>query len=521
MGKDRAVTSGEEGLDPRRWPALAVCVSALFITLLDVSIVTVALPSISRGTGAGPAELQWVISGYALSFGMVPIIAGRLGDDRGRKRMLLIGIAAFVVFSALVGVAPTPGVLIAGRVLQGLAGGLLNPQVSGLVQQLFPPAERGKAFGALGAAVGIATAAGPVVGGGIIALGGEQFGWRLCFLVNVPIGIVSFVLCARLLPNPPPREHTRPLDLPGVALLSLGVFGLLFPAVEFDANHDLRLALLVLPALAVLAGFLGWERGPGRRRGYPLIDLDLFRIRSYADGVALALLFFCAYTGTPLVLALFLQEGLGFSALHSGLTASAYAVGAALSAPIGGRMLARAGQRVLVTALVLFTVGVGAAALVAAFTAGSVPPGDVALFMAPALLVAGLGGGSVITPNQALSLAEVDVRGGSTAGGMLQTSQRIGNAIGAAVISAVFYATVTGAPASGAPRQAHFGHAYATSLIVSVGFALAALALAIRDVRRRELPRPEAARRDPGPAARAAATVVRDAPREAPGRAGT
>src|SRR5206468_10195442 len=138
--QDRRVTSGPEDLDPRRWAALGVCVSALFVTLLDVSIVNVALPSIGRGIGADPAQLQWVVSGYALAFGMVPIIAGRLGDDRGRKRMLMIGIGAFMVFSAMVGAAPTPGILIVGRVLQGLAGGLLNPQVSGFVQQLFPPA---------------------------------------------------------------------------------------------------------------------------------------------------------------------------------------------------------------------------------------------------------------------------------------------------------------------------------------------------------------------------------------------
>jgi MFS family permease len=379
-------------------------------------------------------------------------------------------------------------VLIAGRVLQGLAGGLLNPQVSGLVQQLFPPAERGKAFGVLGAAVGIATAAGPVVGGVIIALGGEQFGWRLCFLVNVPVGVLAFVLCARLLPNAPPREHTRPLDLPGAALLTLGVFGLLFPAVQFDADRDLRLAVILLPALAVLAGFLGWERGPGRRRGYPLVDLGLFRIRSYADGVGLALLFFIAYTGTPLVLALFLQYGLGFSALQSGGTASAYAVGAALSAPVAGRLLPRFGQRVLVAALGLFTVGIALAAVLADTFAGQLAAVSVALVMAPALFVAGMGGGAVVTPNQALSLAEVDVRGGSTAGGMLQTSQRIGNAVGAAVISAVFYAAASGAPA-GAGRAARYGHAYASGLVVSVAFAVAALLLAIRDVRRRTAPR--------------------------------
>ena len=491
----RNVTSGAadgaEQLDPRRWTALGVCVAALFMTLLDVSIVTVALPSIGASTGAAPSQLQWVVSGYALAFGMVPIIGGRLGDDRGRKRMLLVGIAAFVVFSALVGLAPSPAVLIAARVLQGLAGGLVNPQVSGLVQQLFPLRERGKAFGLIGAAVGIATAAGPVVGGLLIALGGEQFGWRLCFLVNVPIGLAALVLCARLLPAQPRRDTRRPLDLPGATLLSLGVFGVLFPAVQFDADHDVRLALLLVPALAVLAGFVGWERGPGRRRGYPLVDLQLFRIRSFADGTGLAVLFFCAYTGTPLVLALFLQEGLGFSPLQSGLAASSYAVGAALSAPIGGWLVPRLGQRLLVGALGLFTVGVAAAALVAGNLAGDAEPVTVALLMAPALLLAGLGGGSVVTPNQALSLAEVDVRGGSTAGGVLQTAQRFGNAIGAAIITAVFYASVTGAAGSGTAREADYGQAYAVSLVVSVVFAAAALVVAVRDVRRRPAPEPE------------------------------
>jgi MFS family permease len=164
-------------------------------------------------------------------------------------------------------------------------------------------------------------------------------------------------------------------------------------------------------------------------------------------------------------------------------------VGAALSAPIGGRLLNRLGQRLLVGALVLFGTGVALAALLAWRLAGQIPPGDVALAMAPALLLAGLGGGSVITPNQALSLAEVDVRGGSTAGGMLQTSQRIGNAVGAAVISAVFYASVTGVTTTPGPaREAAYGTAYATGLVVSVGFAVLALLLAVRDVRRGSAP---------------------------------
>ena len=479
----REGTPSETELDPRRWRALAVCVTALFTTLLDVSIVTVALPSIGRGTGAGPAELQWVVSGYALAFGMVPIIGGRLGDDRGRRRMLLVGIGAFTAFSVVVGLAPTAGVLIAGRVLQGLAGGLVNPQVSGVVQQLFPLHERGRAFGVMGTAVGIATAAGPVVGGAIIGLGGETFGWRLCFLVNLPVGVTSFLLCRAWLPAPPPRGEHPALDLPGAALLALGVLGVLFPAVQYDASHDGRLAILFVPALAVLAGFVGWERGPGRRRGHPLVDLGLFRVRSYAAGVALAFVFFSGYTGAPLVLAFFLQDGLGFSALHAGGIASAFAVGTTLAAPLAGRLLPRLGSRVLVTGLLSFAVGTAACAVVALATAGTASPAAVGIALAAPLLVAGAGGGSVITPNQALALTEVDVRGGSTAGGTLQTAQRIGNAVGAAVITAVFYAAVRGAPASGAPRQEHYGHAYALALAVSVLLTVAAVLLAVLERR--------------------------------------
>ena len=467
--------------DPRRWRALLVCVAALYMTLLDVSIVNVALFSIGRGISADRAQLQWVVSGYALAFGIVPIIAGRLGDDRGRRFMLLVGMGAFVVFSAAAGLAPTPGVLIAARVLQGLAGGLLNPQVSGLVQQLFPRWERGRAFGVIGTAVGVSTATGPVLGGVIIALGGDTYGWRLCFLLNVPVGVAAFALCLRWLPAPPPRTaRPRALDLPGAGLLAAGVFTLLLPLVQYDASHDPRLAVLLVPAAGLLAGFVAWERGPARRRGHALIDLGLFRIRSYSDGVLLALLFFCAYTGTPLVLALFLQEGLGFSPLQSGLTASAYAVGVTVAAPLAGRQLARFGARVLVAGLILFTVGVAAAGLAGAVGAGRVWPGGVALLLLVPLLVAGLGGGSVITPNQALSLAEVDVRGGSTAGGTLQTSQRIGNAIGAAVISAVFYAASRSAAAGGSAREGDYGQAYGLALGVSVLFACGAFALSIR-----------------------------------------
>ena len=479
------MTSGAVGVEaPRRWAALVAAVTSLFMSVVDVSIVVVALPTIGSGLDASASQLQWVVSGYALAFGVVPVIAGRLGDDLGRRRMLLVGSSAFVATSLMAGFAPTIGVLIAARVLQGLAGGLLNPQVSGMVQQLFEPEDRGRAFGLIGTSVGVASAAGPVLGGLIIGVGGSEWGWRLCFLVNVPIGLASIVACVRLLPGQE-RDTTRSrgLDLVGAALLTLGLFAALFPFVQYDAGHDLRLGWILVAAALLGLAFWRWERGPAARRGHPLIDLALFRIRSFTAGVVLALFFFVAFVGLSLVLALFVQDGLGFTALQSGLTATAYAVGAAVSATVAGRWVRRLGRRLLVGGLAVFAMGVAGAGLVGALLAGTVPNGVFALVLGVPLFVAGVGGGSVLTPNQALSLVDVDARGGSTAGGMLQTAQRIGAAVSGVVVGAVFYASTAGAPAGGTDRADRYGNAYAIALGVSLLFALCALAVAIRDAR--------------------------------------
>jgi EmrB/QacA subfamily drug resistance transporter len=471
--------------DPRRWFVLAVCMAALFMTLLDATIVNVALPTIGKSLSANAAELQWVVSGYVLGFAVVPIIAGRLGDDRGRRRMLLAGIGGFVVTSLFAGLAPTPEILLAARVLQGLSGGLVNPQVSGLIQQMFPLRERGRAFGLLGLNVGLAQALGPVLGGVIIALGGTELGWRLTFLINVPVGTLAFVMAWRMLPRDRTTSTPRRLDLPGAALLAAGLGGVLYPVVEYDADRDAARLVLIAPGLLVLAAFVWWERGPGRRRGHPLIDTSLFRIRSYSDGLGLALLYFAGFTGTTLVLSLFLQDGLGFSALGSGLTASAFAGGLAIGAPVAGRLVAAHGRQVLVVALSIFVVGIVAAVVVVHLAAGHLDNTHAVLVLAPALFVAGLGGGGVITPNQSLSLAEIDVSGGSTAGGMLQTAQRVGAAVGAAVLTAVFYGQLSGdSPSNGRVRAAHFGDAYSAALLVSVAMGALALLLAVREVRR-------------------------------------
>src|SRR3954471_10051632 len=223
-------SAGVSGIpDARRWRILTVSLVGALMVLLDVSIVNVALPSIEREFGVSAGTVQWIVSGYALTFGLTLVPAGRLGDSVGRRRMFLIALSAFVVTSAVTGAAPTAGLLIVARLVQGVAGGLLIPQNSALIQELFRGSERGRAFGILGGTVGLATAAGPVVGGVILGVATGADGWRWVFYVNVPIGLVALVLAARLVPATAPGAGVRfaGLDLLGSLLLGAGVFCLL------------------------------------------------------------------------------------------------------------------------------------------------------------------------------------------------------------------------------------------------------------------------------------------------------
>jgi MFS family permease len=269
----------------QRWRALAVSLVAAFMVLLDVSIVNVALPSMERGLGASAGTVQWVVSGYALTFGLALVPAGRFGDALGRRRMFLIALSAFVVTSALTGAAPTIGLLIAARLLQGVAGGMLMPQNSGLIQEMFRGAERGRAFGFLGATIGLSTAVGPVVGGLILAVFTGPDGWRWVFYVNVPIGLLALVLAARLVPSTPGGgRRSSQLDLVGSLLFGGGVLSLLLPLVDADTGGLARMWPLFGVAVLLLAGFAWWEVGTVRRGRQPLLDPALARTPGFAAG---------------------------------------------------------------------------------------------------------------------------------------------------------------------------------------------------------------------------------------------
>ena len=469
-----------EGADPGRWRALAVSLVAAFMALLDVSIVNVALPSMERGLGASAGVAQWVVSGYSLALGLALVPAGRLGDTLGRRRMFLIALSAFVVTSALTGAAPTIGLVIAARLLQGVAAGMLIPQNSGLIQDLFRGAERGRAFGLLGATVGLSTATGPVVGGLILAAFTGPDGWRWVFFVNVPIGLLALVLAARLVPSTAGAGAGGiRLDLVGSLLLGGGVLSLLLPLVDAESGSMSRLWWLFGVALLLLAAFPWWEVRMRRRGRQPLLDPALVRTSGYAAGAGIGLVYFSGFTGIWLVFALFFQDGLGYSPLRSGLAVTPFALGVAVSAVVAGRLVARVGRWLTVSGLVVMAAGLVLTALVLRQVGGDAA----AWASAGPLLVAGLGGGMVTSPNVTLTLESVPVRMAGAAGGALQTAQRIGAAIGTAVLATIYFQML-----------AHTGHDYSTAvsdtLLCASVLMVLALLMALAEVTRRRSHRP-------------------------------
>jgi EmrB/QacA subfamily drug resistance transporter len=464
---ERETGSADEAYvpDPRRWRILAVSLLVGFMSLLDVTIVNVAVPSIRAGLDTSAATVQWVVSGYALAFGMTLVAGGRLGDAHGRRRMMTIGLIGFVVSSAAVGLAPNAAAIVVARLVQGASAGLLTPQNSGLIQQLFRGDERGRAFGMFGFTVAVASATGPLIGGALIALLGEEDGWRSLFLVNVPIGLVALVLIRRLVPDNVDRTGRDPrIDVPGALLLGLTVVAVLYPLISLEAGAGLPLVLLAtVPLLAW--SFVRWEQRTVGRGHPPLLDVSLLRgLPGYANGLLVGTLYFTGFTGIFLVLSVHLQEGVGFSPFHAALLLTPFAIGAATTSPVAGRLVGRIGRRVTLLALTVMMTGTALSAWLV-----TSPPGSLWWTLAPAMFLAGVGGGGVISPNFTLTLAEVPPQMGGAAGGALQTGQRIGSALGAALLMTVYQASLTVTSPEVAARLA----LVAALLVLSVALAAA------------------------------------------------
>ena len=415
-------TEGSSDPDPRRWRALALCLVAGFMTLLDVSIVNVALPSIRTGLHAGDGATQWIVAGYSLAFGMVLVPAGRLGDAMSRRTIFAIGVFVFTAASGACGAATTPLLLSLARAVQGVGGGLVTPQISGFIQSMFSGRERGRAFGMFGATIGISTAVGPLLGGLLLKAFGTGDGWRFVFYVNVPVGIVALLMVRRWLPGRGERKARESLDPVGVVLFAAAVLFVLLPLVRNEQQSLSQRPWWLLGVAAVLfVAFAFWERSWRARDEATLIDLDLVKVRSYMLGLSLGSVYFAGFTSVFLIMTLYLQTGLGYDPLMAGLTQMPFAIGSAIAAAIGGRLVHRFGRGLVVAGLVLVIVGLVLVDVLVPHISG-----NVGLKLAGPLFLAGFGGGLVITPNITITLSEVPVRYAGSGGGMLQTAQRVG-----------------------------------------------------------------------------------------------
>ena len=439
---------------------LAIVLTAVFVQLLDVSIVNVAIPSIQHDIGASFASIQLVLAGYQLSFACLLITGARLGDIFGRKKLFMIGMATFTVASALCGLAPNATTLVLARILQGLGSGLMFPQVLAVIQVTIPPKERGKAFGIFGATIGIATILGPLLGGVLISANLFGTDWRAIFLVNIPVGVLALIAAFLELPDSKAPDKPR-LDVPGALLISTGLFLLVYPLTEGrEKGWPGWIYAMLLTSVPLLAGFVLLQRSKTRREANPLLLMTLFSSQAFRAGLVLSLVFFAGIPAFFFTFSLYLQVGLGFSALHAGLTTFPFAIGSAIASARSDSLAKRLGTGVLTLGAAVLAVSM-VAVIVDLRLAGT----DLHAYeIGPVLFVAGLGLGLFIAPLTNLVLAGIKGREAGSASGVLSTTQQIGGALGVALVGLVLFGLLGGHAGDAARQQrAHLGRALVTA----------------------------------------------------------
>ncbi len=442
-----------------RWLAFAVVIAAAVMDLLDSTITQVAAPAIRRELGGSYAVIEWVTAAYALAMAAGLLTGGRLGDLFGRRRMLLIGMAGFVAASALCAAAGSAGELIAARAAQGALGAIMLPQVFGLIRDLFEAHEMGKAFGVYGPVMGLSAMLGPIVSGGLIGADVFGTGWRMIFLVNVPVGLAALVLGARLLPASVAAAadgsgrsgggarrsgggiRRGRLDLAGAALAAVAMFGLVFPLAQGHAlGWPAWLYAMLAASVLVLAWFAVYQVRRQRAGRTPLVEPSIFGHRSYRAGIVFSIVFVGSLGGIVMIFNVFLQNGLGFTPWHSALTTAPWAAGAFVGSAVGGIAMTKLGRRVLHAGLVVEAAGLLAVYAVLRGAGAGVSTMDL---LAP-MVVGGIGMGMVFVPLFDIVMAGVRPQEMGSASGVLQTVNALGMSLGIAGIGAIFFALAGG-----------------------------------------------------------------------------
>ena len=466
-------------LDPKRWKALALLSVAYLMVVLDLSIVNVALPSIQTDLGFSPEDLQWIVSGYALTFGGFLLLGGRMGDLLGRRLVFMIGLAAFAAFSLLAGFATSPEMLIVARLLQGAAGAILSPSVFSIVSVMFSEgSERNKALGILGAIAGSGAAIG-VLAGGVLT---EYVGWEWIFFVNIPIGLGALLLVPRYVRESRADGLTKHFDTAGAVTVT-GSLMLLVYGLTQSTNAgwaSLQTIGVLAGSVLLMAAFLAIEL----RSRSPLVPLGFFRRRTPTGANIVGLGLGTTVFGMFFLLSLYMQQVLGFSAMQAGAAYLAIALTAVVSSGISQALVTRIGVKpVLATGMSLLAGGL------LYFTQVS-PQGSYLGDLLPGFLLVGVGLGFSFVPVSIAALAGIGDREAGLASGLINTTQQVGGALGLAVLATISTTRTENLLASGTEPASALTTGFAAAFWVGVGFALASLAATLLALRKRDLELP-------------------------------
>ena len=411
------------------WAVLVTLSLGFFMTLLDLTIVNIAIPDMRRGLHASLPEIGWVINAYIIVLAVLMITSGRLGDLRGRRTLFIAGVAVFTLASAASGIAQNAGELIAARGVQGLGAAMLLPQTMAIIIAIFPGHRRGAALGVWGGVAGLATIAGPTVGGVLVT----WLGWRWIFFVNIPVGVITMLLALVIIPEVRGGRR-QPLDLPGVLIASAALIAVTYGLIEGQSYNwgtvwsFISIPLIIGVGVALLVVFVLVQAR--RQDREPLLPFSLFRDRNYALMSAGNAIISIGFIAMALPLTIYLQSVLGFSPIKAGLTMAPASLVSGFTAPFAGRLADRGGKYLLMSGFLLFAAGLAVTVEVAGPTSHWYD-------LLPGYLIIGLGIGCTMSPMQTIATRNVDPRMAGAASGVLNTVRQTGSALGSAVVLAV------------------------------------------------------------------------------------
>jgi EmrB/QacA subfamily drug resistance transporter len=453
----------------RKWWTLGALAFALFMIMLDNTVVNVALPSIQADLGIGLSELEWTVNAYALTFAVLMLTGGKLADYVGRRRVFLIGLTIFTLSSLVCGLATSGETLIGARTVQGVGAALMMPATLSIISATFPPHQRGLAIGIWAGVSAMALAIGPLIGGLIT----EHIDWSWIFFVNVPIGVLGLIVGRVVIDESRDTSAEQRLDFPGLLASGVGLFALTFALIEANAygwTDPLIVGLFVLSAVS-LVGFVLLER----HQRAPMLDLSLFRSSTFAGANVVALLVTLAMFGVFFFMSIYMQNILGYSATKTGAAFLPMTILIILIAPVAGRSSDRIGSRALMTAGMLCLAG----SLVLFSRLGL----DSTFWdILPGLILGGFGMALVMTPMTAAALGSVPVEKSGVGSGVLNTFRQVGGALGIAVMGAIVASYVD--LSRGRPDPSSFIDGFQAALRVSAGFALLGAVIAFATIRK-------------------------------------